>query len=177
MGVPLRLLIGFWGLFAAVAVFACDQEVSWRRVDSRDGRFSVSMPSEARTTTQRAESVHGAHQVVFTVSTLGAITYAVMYVDYPVEALTTSAEVLDLAVKGALDDLGAKDATQQEIHLNGFDGRSFEAKNPSGQPVFGRIFLVGRRLYRLSVSGLNRPPNSNAAGRFLKSFELSHDVP
>ena len=162
---------------AALAAVACDQKASWRRVDSKPGQFSVSMPAGPRTSIQRAESVHGEHQVVFTLSTLGGVTYAVMYVDYPVEALTSTTEVLDLAVAGALDDFGVKRETQRGIRLDEFEGRALTGINPSGRPVFGRIYLVGRRLYRLSVSGLNRSADPADAARFLDSFELRLGVP
>jgi hypothetical protein len=165
------------GLLVSLAMAACEPKPDWRRVDSKQGRFSVSLPSEPRTSVQRAESVHGDHQVTFTLGMLGGVTYAVMHVDYPVEALTTTAEVLDLAVQGAAEDLGCKDATQKQVRLGEFRGRAFAGTNRSGRPVLGRVYLVGRRVYRLSVSGLNRSADPVAAARFFDSFELRLGVP
>ena len=164
-------------LFTALAGAACDPEPDWRRVESEQGRYSVSFPSEPRTNVQRAESDYGEHQVIFTLSTLGGVTYAVMYVDYPVEALTSTAKVLDLAVEGALGDLGCKDATQKQVRLGEFEGRAFRCTNPGGRPVLARVYLVGRRLYRLSVSGLNRSADPVGASKFFDSFELRLGVP
>ena len=103
-------------------------------------------------------------------------TYSLMWVDYPLEALTSTKEVLDYAVAGALYNSGAKIIEQKEIKLKSFPGRELRGESALGLPMWARIYLVGRRLFQLTVSGLNRPESVENARKFLESFELREEV-
>ena len=162
---------------AALAVLNCNDQPSWHRVRSEAGRYTVTMPGVVRTSVQAASSVYGRHDVFFTVSISTGVTYAVMYVDIPVGALAQPRAVLDRAVESAMDDFGATLQTATASWISEFEGREFQATNLRGHPLFGRVYLVGARLYRLSVSGLNQRASAESADRFFGSFELRLAAP
>ena len=159
-----------------LAALACEREAQWRTVVSEEAGYSVEVPSPPRTNSQKAHSVYGAHEVVFAVSVDAGVTYSVMHVDLPVEALAKPKKLLAMTVQSAMKDLNSKLVVAREAKYEGFEGRAFEASNWRKRPVFGRIYVVGRRLYRLTVSGLNVSADREQATRFLDSFRLRLDV-
>lgn len=171
------LLGGAWlGGASLGGGLGCAAEPRWERVSAADASFSVEVPSPVRESVQPMDSAYGKLDAHFTTAVFRGTTYALMWVDYPVEALTSTQEVLDHAVSGALYSFGASIEGQQDIEVNGFAGREIRAKTATSLPMRLRIYLVGRRLYQLSVSGLNRPASEGDASRYLESFALRSDL-
>lgn len=159
-------------LLLALVCSGCREEPRWRRVESEAGGFDVSMPNDPRFSTDQAESVHGKLDAHFATAVLNGVTYSVMHVDYPPEALTTEDEVLRMAVQGFLFNTGSRLVSVERFRHQGYPGVRFSALNPANLPVQARVLLRGEHLYQLSVLGLNGTATEEGTRLFFDSFEL-----
>ena len=167
-------LLASAGLLLGTA--ACASEPTWERVTADDASFSVLMPNRAHTSVQKADSTYGKIDTHFTTAVFRGTTYSLMWVDYPVDAVSSERRALDYAVSGALFNTGAKLLEQTEIQIDGFPGRELRASGATDLPMWVRIYLVGRRLFQLTVSGPNRPEIEANARKFLDSFHLRDEL-
>ncbi len=143
---------------------------------SETGRFSVDFPGGLPSIRELAGSKFSItdNDVRHTVFAEGA-EFAVEIHDIPrvAKLLLTSHYILELSVKGMLEDIGAREVDSAEVSLQGEPAREVAFEIPDRE-FTGRLLLVlaGRRLYIVSVRHPQSidPPSSIAP--FLDRFSF-----
>jgi hypothetical protein len=146
---------------------------SFKEFSSADGKFKVQMPGTPKETSQTQGDVK---LKMFIVEEKNG-AYAVMYADLPFpEDLPPAVQAMSLngSVESMTKGANGKKIASSEIKLaDKYPGRSVEADLPDkGGKLNGRIYLVGKRLYQVLVMGKGDFSKSEAATKFLDSFEL-----
>jgi hypothetical protein len=152
------------------------QSRDWHQLRSDDGRFSVLIPARPseRIQTHDDTPVGPITVRMFTAQVeAGQPAYTVAYSDYPETMLerTNPKEILDRAVEAAVGNDGKLDS-QKSSPLDAYPGRSVSARVPAGLEYEGRLYLVGRRLFQLSVVSPPGAGLAQARQRFFGSFKL-----
>ena len=158
----------------AVAALACGQQ-PWLRMESKGGRFAVSMPGRPTDSTKHVNASYGPVEVHISAVSLGDTAFVVMYSDYPSEYLKAqdSKAILDDARDGAVANTQGTLLSELLITRDGNPGRDIKISVAEGKATSqDRLVLVGRRLYQLIVVTTVSRSNSPAIERFRDSFEL-----
>jgi hypothetical protein len=148
------------------------------KVDSAEGRFSVSMPSKPEQGERDVDSAVGKLKL----HTFGASNdvgqFMVSYADYPTEAASAAQQesVLDGVRGGVLKGLQAELISETKVSTKGYPGRELRATKVTegAEIVFSwKIFLVGRRLYQMAVATVKAEAESPDIQKFFISFQLT----
>lgn len=150
-----------------------------KRYENKDGRFSVGYPEKPRKDDGKKYATAAGEITIYTQASTpdDNVTFAVSYLDYPPAfakldandvlkavrdgAKTKSANLLaDGALATALSDNGIGHPGREFIYDHG----KYLTKT--------RSYLVGTRLYQVSVTGSKERVYSKTAENFLLSFEV-----
>lgn len=151
----------------------------WTEFKSEAGRFSVLMPDKPVSQASSFDTPQGRfEQQVFTAVHTGGdglIVCVVGYTDLPKQSLVGND--LDGFFQGARDEfikeVGGKLGSERHLTLDGHPGREIRIIVFRGE-VRLRLFLVGERLYQLSVVNANEKPiEEEAFNKFFASFKLN----
>jgi hypothetical protein len=152
---------------------------SWKKFTSAEGQFSVWFPGTPEVTTQSLHNLIGetdAHS--FTVKADVQDFYGVVYGDIPPSVDLKDPSILfDKAQAMVANQNGSgKIVSEQEIKLENFPGREFEFVAGGKANYSGRVrtFLVGRRIYVLTVVFLTANPHLENRATFFTSFKLQN---
>jgi hypothetical protein len=152
---------------------------SWKKFASDEGKFSVWFPGTPEETAQPLHNLIGeidAHS--FVVKADIQDFYAVVYGDIPPTVdLQDPSNLFDKAQAMEANQNGSgKIVFQQEIKLKDYPGREFEFAAGGKANYSGRIriFLVGRRLYVLTIVFLTANPHLEDRENFFNSFKLQN---
>jgi hypothetical protein len=133
------------------------------------------MPGEPLTTTQHSDSPAGKIALkTFTVKSAGGqVSYMVAYNDYPARMLRSVKpnDILTRVVRGALRDEDTVES-QKSLTLKQHPGRDLRAKIKNGLLYDSRFFLVGSRLYQISIVSEPQAVRPEDRARFFNSFRL-----
>lgn len=146
----------------------------WQPYASEDGRFSVSLPLEPTTETERIEL--GGREFEWNVLegrnfTAPDDSYSVGYTSISAADLDAGAdELLNRIGAALLERWRAQNVVEsgKEVMLAEHPGRSFVGTTEDGQIVAVRFYLVGDRMY--AVGALSN--NVTNISRFLDSFQV-----
>ncbi len=148
---------------------ASPNAAAWEEYRSKEGGFTILMPG----TPVPGRRSGGALEFTKLTATLdeGAEIYEVEYGDIPA-ALGDPEAVLDSALQ--LAEMAGKLTRQAKITLapGGYPGREGEFETSGGRISKERSFVVGRRLYALSVETSQERRASPHIEKFLSSFRL-----
>lgn len=152
----------------------------WQTFGFAEGRFSIQFPGDPEA---HKEPVGPAGQIgLYKYSLTTRANYIVTYADYPakIEGAAEANRVLDDGVKDIVAAFNSQLLSSTETSLGEYPGRQLKHRMIDGAIMHMRIFLVGRRLYKISVT-LPRLENETqeevalyetSATRFLNSFKL-----
>jgi hypothetical protein len=147
-------------------------QAAWVRVDSQEGRYSVSMPGKpTELATPFAIGVFRGVSHVAHVSS-GGYSYSASYADLPIDYSdeTIPAKVFEAAKSDLLEKAHARVLAEKNLTLSGNPGQEIRAQGYHGI-IISRSFLVKNRLYQAVVLVPDNSPEENAT-RFLESFLL-----
>lgn len=148
---------------------------AWKEIRPPEGGFSVKMPGDPTPSTSTSEIPDG--PVTFHFFTLEYLDswFSVQYADYPDKYVQQRSpqEMLDDAQGACIVGLQSKLISQQDISLNQYPGRDLTLQNTAGTLVIkARLFLVGNRIYQVTVRTIPKTENLKYVLEFLNSFKL-----
>jgi hypothetical protein len=149
------------------------KEEAWHAVKADDGSFTASMPGKPEVSHDTVATLSGnvtAHRYVYRTQ---FANYAVNYFDRPDADGNTPDTLLDGEARETVAALGAKEQQVMRTTVAGFPARNVDVTTDDGAYVFGRICMVGKRMYKLSAVYLEAANKKNVAERgrrFLDSF-------
>ena len=170
-------VLNYTGLYLLIAIVlsGCGREVGWREFRSEEGAFTIMMPGRPEEQSQKTATAFGTiESYVFLVEYQG-VGYLVNYADYPQELVQDSPEdvILDGVSLGVVAQSGGTLISTAAIRLGEYTGRELEINSPTGDSVLKvRIYLVGTRIFQLSVVSDLGVNNSEDLAQFFNSFEL-----
>jgi hypothetical protein len=157
--------------------FGFQRSAPWQKFNSPEGKFSVLMPSRPKLQVNDVEGAAGksTHYNYTSVKNIGL--FAVMYFDHPVELKDAAQREsrLDVIRDGVVASLGGEMISEKKIKLYGNPGREFSVRKTEqgSEDVYQwRIFLVGKRVYQLSVATERKDSGSPDVTKFFTSFDL-----
>lgn len=149
---------------------------AWETYTSKAGRFSVQMPGKPKESAQQVPTPAGAVNQSMATAESGGLGYLASWTDFPVDEKLLTPELqeklLDGGVQGAVSQTGGKLLEQSKIKLGGYPGRECRLQAPDGTEARNRIYLVGKRLIMLVVTGKKGTVTSKDADKFLGSLQL-----
>jgi hypothetical protein len=167
-------MLGRTLVFLVALTFSTPTSVSrrtgaWTKFSSVEGRFSVLLPGKA-TSDSEANELYTTHSVS---AETDWATYQVAYFDYRAPLTTDRQQILNGARDGLLTT--GKLTSERKITLDGYPGRELEFAPAGGLAQDStRLFVVGKRLYKVSV--VFAPANkydSAQAEKFFSSFRIT----
>ena len=165
-------------MLVVVALAGCRAEVGWREFRSTDGGFSVMLPGKPEEQSQTTASAYGTVEShVFLVNN-GESGFLTSYVDYPLELIRDSSvgEILDGVSVGILSQSSGTLVSSVDIQFGDYDGRQLVITSPGGESVLTvQIYLVGNRIYQLSVVAKVGADVSEETTMYFESFTLLQD--
>jgi hypothetical protein len=166
--------ISLWNIDEAAAVEAC----GWRPFTSDRWDFTAVFPA-APSEEQTPAPVPGAGTQYAYGALHGAMYCSVAVTEYAADWVATVPEDrrFDAAREGARAALDGKLLREAPVEQSGLHGREVVI-DVEGKAVFeSRMFWVGRRFYRVSVSCSPKFLNRKAADHFLNSFRAGPAKP
>lgn len=149
----------------------------WTEFKSDEGRFSVLMPDKPLSQRSIIETPQGRlEQNVFTASH-NFLVCMIAYTDFPKPALVANDVdgVFDSIRDQFIKQAGGKLASESSLSLDGNPGREIRVHLFRGE-LRMRLFLVGNRLYLLSLANLNQSDDEQTLNKFFVSFKLNSIV-
>lgn len=165
-------------MLVVFALAGCRAEVGWREFRSTEGGFSVMLPGKPEEQSQTTASAYGTVEShVFLVDN-GESGFLTSYVDYPLELIRDSSVgvILDGVSVGILSQSSGTLVSSVDIQFGDYDGRQLEITSPGGESVLTvQIYLVGNRIYQLSVVAKVGANVSADTTLYFESFTLLED--
>lgn len=170
-------------VFARHADAPLDETASWVKYRAPDGSFTIMLPHLPAPGDIKVEkqvvSSGPVTRTIFEISDRNQdMLYAVCFFDYTLvrhegKHYEDDDGHLDRTVRNYSEDGQHAVRSTRSCTLNGFPGREVEAVTRNGKQVARtRLYMVGTRLYILTVNARRAGVSSNAS-RFLNSFELA----
>lgn len=148
----------------------------WTEFRSDEGQFSVLMPQKPVSQSSTVETPQGRFEQHMFIAAHSQVICMVAYSDLPEKLMVSSnADAFFDGVGGEfIKHGGGKLASQTSLTLDGHPGRELKVHMFRGELRL-RMFLVGERMYLLSLSKLEPPVESDAeiVNKFFGSFKLN----
>ena len=159
-------------------------DFAWHSIKSDDGHFQVEMPGDPKISSAviRPLPEHEVEVHLLTVSVLaGKALFLVGYhdLDFTPQDDKKIKDVLDGGVKGTVLNTLGKLTKHEATTLDKHPGRAFEyAGKRFGAQIRGtsRIYLVGSRIFQLTVLSTPEVDVAREATKFFDSFKLPPEV-
>lgn len=146
----------------------------WTEFRSEGGGFTISMPDKPISQAATIETSHGRFVQQAFIASHHSIICLAAFTDVPKNLLV--ANDLDGFFDGVRDrfikEVGGKLASESSLSLNGHPGRAIKVHLFRGHLRL-RLFLVGERLYQLSITSLDKEVNEETFNKFFASFKLN----
>jgi hypothetical protein len=162
-------------VLAALILAGCGGEAGWREFRSEGGGFTIMMPGRPEEQSQKTATAFGTIESRVFLVEHQAAGYLVNYADYPQDLVQDSPAdvILDGVSLGVVSQSGGTLKSSAAIRLGDFTGRELEITSPGGQSLLKvRIYLVGVRIFQLSVVSEIGVDIIDDVARFFESFEL-----
>lgn len=153
----------------------------WETFQSPQGQFSISMPGKPNQE-EKPVDLPGGSSVPLKIASLesSGVAYFTGYVDYPQGLVSNPAlnvqDILAGSIKGAASsEFGGGQLTQTETTVNNVPCRSFKTSGKLEQKdarMEGVFCLKGDRLFEVLVIGEDKESFTEAAQKFISSFEI-----
>ncbi len=161
-------------LLAAALLTGC-QKAAWEEFSSKDGFYSILLPSKPDESRQPAGGM-GLVNVACTV-TDGDMSYSSSHLAYPPAQKQDSERLRAAALRGFLSAGKGVVLSQKEVTLGVSSGTAATFEFPE-QSMAGemRVYFINNRLYSILAIGPKQRYASADAAKFLDSFKLT-DAP
>jgi hypothetical protein len=155
--------------------WSCSREEEWLAFNSHEGGFIIEAPGILNEQGASMETMIG--PVKFTAHVLehDKVLYMVGYSDWPDSIIEQKpgGELLDFAIEGAIANLKGTVTRKTAITLGKYAGRELMVDQVTmNQEHTIRVYLVGNRMYQLSVVIPKRDEFKRRRVRFLDGFKL-----
>ncbi len=137
---------------------------------SDEGRFSIRMPNAPQRQVVTPDPSDPTPMHIYAAQR-GTTAFLVAFADVRVEGRKAD-EILDGARDNALNKPGRSLLAERSVALGGNPGRELEIAAPNDLFLRVRVFLVGARLYQVSVVARDRNVLAAEAVPFLDSFKV-----
>lgn len=171
----MKLMVSVFLVLIIMVCLNCNREAEWRAFRAHEGGFAVEAPGVLEEQIATMGTMIGSIQFTAYVLEKDRTMYMVGYSDWPdtlVEKKPAD-ELLDFAIEGAITSLKGKVTRNTTITLGKYQGRELVVDQVTmNQEHTIRVYLVGSRMYQLSVLIPKREEFNQNKGRFLNSFQL-----
>lgn len=150
-------------------------EVTWKRVSSTEGSFSILMPGTPIERSQTEITDFGPVDFAqFLFESADGTEYVVMYADMPEELFEVFApdEMLDAFAPRIVQKTSGELIHELVVRVDGHEGREVKVRTADGLITKMRGYLVGKRNYQVGVVTSPERQFSPDVQKFLDSFEL-----
>jgi hypothetical protein len=171
----LRTVFAVIFLLISCALVSAQTHDEWIKYDSKEGRYSVLLPSQPTVDSQEATSTSGNKFTQYKATVTGAnVVYMIGYFDYSPPTTFTLEKGRDgmvNAVKGTL-------LTERAISLGGAPGREIHvgAKDESGLEfvIFARFYDIDHRVYvvQFITTKAGEATADMKANKYFDSFQV-----
>jgi hypothetical protein len=170
----MKLIVSVLLVALALACLSCSREVDWLAFSSHEGGFMVEAPGILTERIASIQTMMGPVQFTTYVLEKDKVLYMVGYSDWPDSLVEKGAdELLDFAIQGAISNLKGRILRNTSIALGKYQGRELIVDQPTkNQEHAIRVYLVGSRMYQLSVVIPKRDEFKENRTRFLDGFRL-----
>lgn len=164
----------------SVTLMGCGAVKSEKTIEpfkSEDGRFAVNFIDTPKHETQKFPSAVGEIELHMYMVDKSDIAYIVSYNDYP-EAIVKNSTTNDLLVgacNGAIANTNGKNSVIEDITLGEHPGKYLKydgEKDGEQYKTHQKIYLVGNRLYQVTVATHNEKEHMDDINKFVNSFKL-----
>lgn len=163
------------------AVVAADDKADLQnaaqKFTSKEGRFTVSLPGKPKELNQKIQSAVGelTNYLFIVEADQGKTAYLVAYCDFPPESINNSnaKAMLEGGRDSAIKNLQGELISSKEIKLDKtHPGLEFKIKISLGL-YRSRAYLVGPRMYQVTILAAEEKATSPHADKFLDSLEVT----
>jgi len=149
--------------------------IEWQSVEAEECGFAISMPAQPEVMADTTRAPVGPIITLNYVAIDEADSYNVGCSTFPATffAVVDKAEFLDGGVERFVGGTGGELISRQEVEVEGHPGRRYAVKVAEAV-IYNEVYVVGRRVYQLSVSRWEEVDFDEDEGlkRFFGSFEL-----
>jgi hypothetical protein len=169
-----RTLFAMLFLFISSALVSAQTHDEWIRYDSKEGRYSVLLPSQPTVDSQEATSTSGNKFTQYKATVAGAdVVYMIGYFDYSPPTTFT----LDKGRDGMVNAVKGTLLSERAISLGGTSGREIHvgAKDESGLEfvIFARFYDIDHRVYVVQFITTKAGEAANMqANKYFDSFQV-----
>lgn len=169
---PLSLLTILITITVAFTSFNKVEE--WVTFNSKEGKFSVLLPSDPKTTTEKETEGPGApYSVNMFISQSDKEIYLVGYVDYAPDFEFEEMAELNANRDNFVKAVGGEIIETKNVKLDSNNGIFFTAKtSANGYLWTSYVYLVGKRPYQLVLGSPEGKPSPHET-KFFSSFKLT----
>lgn len=130
-------------------------ERAWKEFESTEGGFAVAFPGKPGLKVLTVEALAGPITNHVHGLDIGVAVFAVTYADMPFTVPTGDKEAINRAFDAgnarALSGAGGRIISEEPISLEGYTGRAVFYHDRDGALTHNRSYIVGNRLYQLTV--------------------------
>jgi hypothetical protein len=158
---------------------AAPEQRDWISFTPDDKRFTVQLPTKPELESQVTPTAGGAMKFdVYSASGPFGVLYQVGFADFPkhLVAQNQPGQMLTNAQQGAVSKLAGTVVTERQLRVQGYPAREFSMRVTNqglSLGYWGRLLLVGARLYQLQVLGLKAQAEPSKRERFFDSFKVN----
>jgi hypothetical protein len=170
-------LLGLSAVLLLNGYLSAGAKVPWTSYTSKKGGFSVSMPATPWENTKVVKTPYDTFEqtIVQVTNPRKGTVFAVTFTDIPADLLQgiNPDDFLDEECQAFVRDGKGKLRYQKRITQAGVAGREIEDELLGGKAIARtRIFLVGRRLFHVTVAMPRDQASANDMNLFLDSFQF-----
>ena len=162
-------------LAISVLLSSCGRNKEWSTFTSEAGGFSISMPGLPEEESQLTATEYGTTEAHTFIAEDAGFGYSAIYADYPNNLIQAyPADVILGGISfGVISQSAGELLSSAEITFNDYPGKALDIASPVGDSVLMvRLYLVGNRIYQLSVVSVSARINDENVNRFFDSFRL-----
>ena len=152
-------------------------ELTWKRFESREGRFRITMPSPVIEKSRQIETVVGSVSgTQFDYERPRApFTYSIGYFDFSPAQLAnkTLDQLIDIMRDNAIRGNKRHIQSDKPIKLNEYQGREIEIEVQGEGTILCRYYKADQRIYGLFVIGKGADWGGKDVDAFFDSFEIT----
>jgi hypothetical protein len=169
-----RRLFAMLFLFISCALVSAQTHDEWIKYDSKEGRYSVLLPSQPTVDSQEATSTSGNKFTQYKATVAGAnVVYMIGYFDYSPPTTFT----LDKGRDGMVNAVKGTLLSERAISLSDSPGREIHvaAKDESGSEfvIFARFYDIDHRVYVVQfITTKAGEAADTKANKYFDSFQV-----
>ncbi len=166
--------VSVYAIFMLLALTVTAAGTEWKEYAIHQGAFAISMPMPPLIEKHTVKTETGPIDTQIVLAKIGSsVAYAVVYCEYPQDALFCKApeKYLNNAGDQMAREMNGTMISESPIRLDGFPGREIRMTLPNGI-LHLKLYAVGRRSYQVYAVSLDNNGSHFDAQKFLASFRL-----